>query len=738
VPCAPTLAGGDAMKFFFYVPLLGGVFNFVLALLVFANDRRSRLNQVFFCCCLGISIWNFGTFALFETPNVPEAIPRAYAWAKFMQFGVIFIPITMLHLSMLMSGYKPGRWMVLNYGFHVTLALLNAFDLFISGVRHVGYAYYSIAGIGFRIFGLAFIQTFASIIILWKKRRTLPPRNRGAVNGMLAALTLLVGLATNDLLPIYGIDYYPLTQRHIIPYGSLAAVAYGLMVGYSVFQHQLLDVRFALGRSGAYVVRFIFLALIAVVLNLIVATFAPASEMSGFSLLASIGVIIVATLLASFLFPKLLGGSVETLERRLMGDHFEYQDQIRVFTERCRWHTEFDPLLADLHNALVNTLSVRGYSIVLREETQRSFALVRVHPPESSRQIPDMASDSAVFRAFSMADRGYLPLGPAYVQANEPLEEAAREELKAVPGVLAFPFFVDNQPLGFLIVEEKTGGKTFTRTDIQLLCELTTNIALVINQISLKNQVLQNKELDLLGRMSQGMAHDLNNLTTPVWTMLQLLVEGVPAETLRVDLAPVAIRNIRTMREYIKEALFFSENLRPDFHMGRLDVLVQEVVETARENKRKGKEIEYSVRLSGEIVLEMDRVLVGRLLSNVIANAVDASETQGRIEVEVIRLLKTDAERDWFRIRVSDHGTGIAPENLHRVFQPYFTTKRTGDEDRGFGLGLAICRKIASLHGGSLLVSSEIGKGTIVNLDLPSFQKKLKVPQSSSGIMPRT
>jgi len=191
------------------------------------------------------------------------------------------------------------------------------------------------------------------------------------------------------------------------------------------------------------------------------------------------------------------------------------------------------------------------------------------------------------------------------------------------------------------------------------------------------------------------------------------------------------------MREYIREALFFSENLHPDFHHERLDVLVQEVVETARENKRKGKEIEYSIRLSGEIVLEMDRVLIGRLLSNVLANAVDASKPQDRIEIEVIRLLKTDAERDWFRIRVSDHGTGIAPENLKRVFQPYFTTKRTGDEDRGFGLGLAICRKIASLHGGSLLVSSEIGKGTIVNLDLPSFQKKLKVPQSSSGIMPR-
>jgi signal transduction histidine kinase len=226
------------------------------------------------------------------------------------------------------------------------------------------------------------------------------------------------------------------------------------------------------------------------------------------------------------------------------------------------------------------------------------------------------------------------------------------------------------------------------------------------------------------------MAHDLNNLTTPVWTLLQLLSEGVPQEVLRTDLAPVAMRNIQTMREYIREALFFSENLRPDFQTGRLDVLVQETVDIARQNKRKGKEIEYSLRVAGDIVVEMDRVLIGRLLANVISNAVDASEMQGNIEVEVIRLVKTDAERDWFRVRVTDHGTGIAVSDMARIFQPYFSTKKTGDDNRGFGLGLAICRKIASLHGGNLFVSSEVGRGTIVNLDLPNCQKASKAVQS--------
>jgi signal transduction histidine kinase len=132
------------------------------------------------------------------------------------------------------------------------------------------------------------------------------------------------------------------------------------------------------------------------------------------------------------------------------------------------------------------------------------------------------------------------------------------------------------------------------------------------------------------------------------------------------------------------------------------------------------------------VLAEMDQVLLQRLLSNVLANAIDASPEGGEVRVDIIRLVKTDAARDWLRVRVIDYGSGIRPEHLDRVFQPYFTTKKTGDEERGFGLGLAICRKIASLHGGSLGVSSEYGKGTVINLDLPNRQR----PGKSSAPAP--
>ena len=131
---------------------------------------------------------------------------------------------------------------------------------------------------------------------------------------------IIVIFGTNDILPIIGIDHYPMTSVPILPYGSLAAVAYGIMVAYSVFQHQLLDVHLALGQSAAYLVRFAFLLLIAVVLELFVGAFAPPGTITTFALVSTILVITLSALIASFLFPKLLGSSAESLERRLLGD----------------------------------------------------------------------------------------------------------------------------------------------------------------------------------------------------------------------------------------------------------------------------------------------------------------------------------------------------------------------------------------------------------------------------------
>ena len=132
-------------------------------------------------------------------------------------------------------------------------------------------------------------------------------------------------------------------------------------------------------------------------------------------------------------------------------------------------------------------------------------------------------------------------------------------------------------------------------------------------------------------------------------------------------------------------------------------------------------------------MIEMDAVLIKRLICNLLSNAVDASPAGAEIEVELAPLPKTELSRDWRRLKVIDHGEGISTENLERVFTPYFTTKNTGDGKRGFGLGLAIARNIVHLHGGNLSVASKEKKGTTVQVDLPSKLSASQTPAPPPG-----
>jgi signal transduction histidine kinase len=259
---------------------------------------------------------------------------------------------------------------------------------------------------------------------------------------------------------------------------------------------------------------------------------------------------------------------------------------------------------------------------------------------------------------------------------------------------------------------------------------MVKNLSLMVNQLRLKAQIRQNQELDLLGRMSRGMAHDLNNLLTPVTTLLQLSYEVGPDPSLNEELLPVALRNVTTMRAYIKEALFFSEHLRPDIQMDRLDLVLKQAADLAIASR--DKQVEIVLDAPDEVSIEMDDVLLQRLFANLIANAIDASPPQSTIHVRLEKLAKTEVQRDWLRVRVIDQGEGISKENLGRVLTPYFTTKNKGDENRGFGLGLAICRKIVNLHGGNLSIASQLKKGTTVQVDLPSRQ----ITQTMPTILP--
>jgi signal transduction histidine kinase len=214
--------------------------------------------------------------------------------------------------------------------------------------------------------------------------------------------------------------------------------------------------------------------------------------------------------------------------------------------------------------------------------------------------------------------------------------------------------------------------------------------------------------------MSRGLAHDLKNLITPVSSFLVHTDGLYPPDSPAGEVHAAARRSVRIMTEYVREALFFADNLHPRMEPVDFSRVFDRVHEaTVARAASRGVELTRAANFPATVTA--DGVLLQRLLVNLVNNAIDASGSG-----QTVTLTADTGRPGWVRLRVADCGTGIAPAVRERIFEPYFTTKEFGDDVRGFGLGLTIAQKIAHLHRGNITVESTLGRGTLFTVELPA------------------
>ena len=567
--------------------LTATLFNVALTLLVLARDSKSMLNRVYLAWGVSVTLWNLGVFYLSQ-PISPD---EAFAWAKVLQLGVIFMPVTLYHLCVIITkAQRASRLVPWLYLVHTGFAVSLIFDKFIVGVRQLDVGYWSVPGIGFHLFGASYaFVTTALVYIIYRKQLGAPPTQKRRMRSLLLAIVGLWVFGTNDMMPILGQDTYPFTHIKFYPMGSLAAVFYVVIIGYSVLQHRLLDIQVTLSRFAAQAVRVLFMMLFGFLLLLLISRLAP-GKFTVFTFVACGVVLLLSALAASLLFPQLFGKGSDSLERKILGDKFEYHARVQNLIQTMRSFPEPEYLLHELEELLAGTMQIRSYQIFLLDDTTRGLKLFHCHPAQPDAGAPDILMDSPVVRFFQQTRSKFLSCNEVYETDNEThLQRDARRQLRGFEPELCFPFFVSNDLIGTMLLGPKRNGDLFTPHDVRLLTELTSNVGLLLNQIRLRQQLQVVHEQDLLGRMSRGLAHDLNNLLTPVQTLLQLFREaGLNQETID-ELLPMSLRNLETVRTYVNEALFFSRSAKIHGKLGLLDETAREAITLSRRRRVKRK-----------------------------------------------------------------------------------------------------------------------------------------------------
>jgi PAS domain S-box-containing protein len=241
----------------------------------------------------------------------------------------------------------------------------------------------------------------------------------------------------------------------------------------------------------------------------------------------------------------------------------------------------------------------------------------------------------------------------------------------------------------------------------------------------LESQLLRAQRMESVGTLASGIAHDINNVLTPIMLSQQLLREKLTDEE-RQRLLDTIERSTKRGANLMKQVQSFAKGAEGERNVLQVAHIVSEIREIANET------FPRSIKIRTDIPKDLwtisgDPTQLHQVLMNLCVNARDAMKDGGILNISAENLLideayahiNTEAQiGPYIVITVSDTGTGIPSEIIDRIFEPFFTTKEHG---KGTGLGLSTSLGIVKSHGGFITVNSEVGKGTAFKVYLPAI-----------------
>ncbi len=246
----------------------------------------------------------------------------------------------------------------------------------------------------------------------------------------------------------------------------------------------------------------------------------------------------------------------------------------------------------------------------------------------------------------------------------------------------------------------------------------------------LEIQCLRAQRLESLGTLASGIAHDLNNMLTPILAIAQLLpLKLGEVDKTSSDMLEMLEANAKRGANLVKQVLSFARGNEGKQTVLQVKHILKDIEQFAKGTFPKSIDIERD--LPADLwAVSADTTQLHQVLMNLVVNARDAMPNGGILSIEAQNKFidesyaKMNIEAkvgSYVLVTISDTGIGISPQTIDRIFDPFFTTKEVG---KGTGLGLSTVLGIVKNHGGFIEVSSEIAKGSQFKVYLPSIEEE--------------
>lgn len=278
-----------------------------------------------------------------------------------------------------------------------------------------------------------------------------------------------------------------------------------------------------------------------------------------------------------------------------------------------------------------------------------------------------------------------------------------------------------------LNIETKCKSKNGNILDVKLLSYPLKNttgniegVVLIIEDISeikkLEKQVRRADKLSAVGELASGVAHEIRNPLGIIKTISQTINEDIKDNNIEQEEIKegidIIIHEIDRANSVIKGLLDFAKPSICQIKIQGIDKLLNDIVLiTSKYAKQQDVRINYTCKEDKNILIDGEKLK--QAFVNIIFNSVHAMQRGGNLNISLC------IQKDWVKISFEDEGIGIPKNKLEKIFEPFYTTK-----DIGTGLGLSITHRIIEEHKGYINVESEIGKGTKLDIYIPSNHEK--------------
>ncbi|MBI2104571.1 MAG: GAF domain-containing protein [Candidatus Omnitrophica bacterium] len=705
------------MSLFALSGLLTGLSSLGIGAWVYFSNRTNRINRLWSFFCVTVAVWGFGGLKI----GLASDHETALIWWRITYIAVIFIPSIFYHfVSIFLEIHRPAK-IVLAYLLSLGFLIADASPLLIANVSELFRGLYYVSrpiGQAYPFLVLFFIaMVILTHIDLWRYMvRTTAEKRRLQVRWFfLAGIVGYVG-GISCFLPVFGVNLYP--------YGNFTIPLFPVLLSYAIFRYQFLDIEVIIKRT------LVFAGLVGSVVAVVsLVAFVSQDVLSRFVEIPKWLSNVFAAMVIAGLYGPLRNRLVNVTERYLFQKKYDYKELLKRFTDEVMVMVDLRQLVQMTVNTLSETVKLDGASLLLLDKDKRTYDLAASRGL-NGRQVAFGEQEQFI----RFLRETHEPIGLDGPLAKVRFPGSVHLCLKQLNARLCLPLNLHDDLIGVLCLGKKKSDEEFTKDDLDILLPLARTLAIAVSNAELfeelaktQAEAAQKEKLAVIGTLSAGINHEICNPLGIVKAQCEAFLldveDGILVGKTSGDLLDRTTAIMRGALKQIDRATAITQ---------KLSNFAKPIKEPTAQPVSVAQEVDEVLMLVGhDLTLEkiavekaiapdlppivVDRRQLQEVLFNLIRNAAQAIAPPGTIWVRA----HTGGEGQ-VRIEIADTGSGIPPDKLGKIYDPFFTTKEPG---KGTGLGLFIVRQIVERNKGRISVESVVGKGTTFFLDFAAARE---------------